>query len=149
MTTTATAGKTGEPAAAANADARRLRQAAARFWRTSAGHQARAVELEHSEQADRLYLARLQRDVAEVAAQHALAYQELALAVEARAAAAAQPVSSPQWTEAVHRGSSAVRRAGAHYQRAAAFAARATGRIDEARFHEQVAKHAEAAEPNF
>ena len=148
MTTTATAGNNGEPAAA-NADARRLRQDAARVWRTSAGHQARAVELEHSEQADRLYLARLQRDVAEVAAQHALAYQELAVAVEARAEAASQPVDTPQWTEAMHRVCSAVRRAEAHYQRAAAFAARATGCIDEARFHERIAKHAEAAEPNF
>jgi len=146
---TATAGNHGEPAAAANADARRLRQDAARFWRTSAGHQARAVELERREQADRLYLARLQRDVAEVAAQHALAYQELAAAVEARAEAALQPADTPQWTEATRRVCSAVRRAEAHYQRAAAFAARATGCIDEARSHEQVAKHAEAAEPNF
>ncbi|MFI5593941.1 hypothetical protein ACIA5G_53605 [Amycolatopsis sp. NPDC051758] len=134
MTRTGTAAPTGDPVLGDRA-ARRLRQAAARFWRAAAEHRTRAAELEQGEATDRRNLAQVQRDLGAVAAEHALACQELAVAQAARADAVRQRKHSPQWTDAVRRSCSAVRHADVHLQRAAAFAARAAGRGDEARWH--------------
>ncbi|MEU0528992.1 hypothetical protein [Amycolatopsis tolypomycina] len=139
MTTDTGAGQSYVGSADGRLDPHRLRDGAAALWRASAAHQARAVELELAEGTDWLYRARVQRDLAEVVAQHAMAHQELAVAVDARNEAACHPEESAEWAAAFDRAGAALRRAEAHYQRAGSVAARIAGRNEEQRRHHQAA----------
>ncbi|MDX3191796.1 hypothetical protein PV458_25585 [Streptomyces sp. MN03-5084-2B] len=133
MTTEAGTGTGNVESAAGHFDACRLRDGAAALWRASADHQARAVELELAEGADWLYRARVQRDLGEVVAQHAMAHQELAVALEARDEAARHPEDSAGWVAALGRSGAALHRAETHYRRAASVAVRIAGCNEEQR----------------
>ncbi|MEV6647979.1 hypothetical protein [Amycolatopsis sp. NPDC051371] len=121
-------------------EVRRLRLDAERVWEAAGAHRSLAVELETGVEPDGLYRGKVQRWLADVADCHAMAYQELAAAAEARGEARRFPRHTPQWARLVEESSAAIRRAEAHHERAAAQSARAAG--DEAAAH----RHETAAE---
>ncbi|OLZ58123.1 hypothetical protein [Amycolatopsis keratiniphila] len=122
---------------------RRLRDDADRSWAIADGHRTLAEEIETGGEPDAFTRAKSQRLLGEVAAHHGFAYHELANAAEARAAAKAHPRESPQWKLLIDRSFTAIRRAEAHHERAAAFSARTAGDEAAARRHELAAKEAD------
>ncbi|HEY3465095.1 MAG TPA: hypothetical protein VGL47_08180 [Amycolatopsis sp.] len=98
----------------------RLRDVAESMRRTAAVHRARATRLALAGEPGGEFQARVERGLAKVAAEHAMAFRELADAAEARRSATARPSTSPEWTAAMHRSVAALRRAEAHHRRAAA-----------------------------
>ncbi|HEY3479263.1 MAG TPA: hypothetical protein VGL02_10235, partial [Streptomyces sp.] len=108
-------------------EVRRLRLEAERIWEAAGAHRSLAVELETGTEADGLYRGKMQRFLADVADCHAMAYQELAAAAEARGEARRYPRHTPQWARLVDESLAATRRAEAHHQPAAAQSARAAG----------------------
>ncbi|GLY42773.1 hypothetical protein Amsp01_087960 [Amycolatopsis sp. NBRC 101858] len=98
----------------------RLREVAELMWRTAAVHRARASRLAMSGEPGGELQVRAERGLAKVAAEHAMAFQELANVVEARSSAAGRPRTSPEWSAAMNRSFAALRRAEAHHHRAAA-----------------------------
>lgn len=125
-------------------EVRRRRDDADRLWAVAAGHRATAAELEAGEAPDSFQRAKTRRLLGEVAAHHGFAYHELANAAEARARAEALPRESPQWTLLLDRSFSAIRRAEAHRERAAACTARTAGNEPAARRHEAAAREADS-----
>ncbi|WP_410585716.1 hypothetical protein [Amycolatopsis sp. lyj-108] len=125
-------------------EVRRKRDHADRLWSVAAGHRDLAVELEAGSGPDAFRRAKMQRLLGEVAAHHGFAYHELANAAEARASAKAHPRESPQWTLLLDRSFSAIRRAEAHHERAAAYTARTVGNEAAARRHEAAAGEADS-----
>lgn len=101
----------------------RLADVAELMWRTAAMHRARADRLVMAAEPGGEFQARVERGLAKVAAEHAMAFQELAAAAEARRSATDRPSTSPEWTAAMSRSFAALRRAEAHHHRAAGVAA--------------------------
>jgi hypothetical protein len=97
----------------------RMQDVAALMWRTAAVHRARAARLAADPEPGGKLRARIERGIAKVAAEHAMAYQELADAAEARHSATDRPATSPEWKAAMDRSFAALRRAEAHHHRAA------------------------------
>lgn len=126
-------------------EVRRRRDDADRLWAVAAGHRTLAAELEAGSAPDAFQRAKTQHLFGEVAAHHGFAYHELANAAEARAAARVHPRESPQWTLLIDRSFSAIRRAEAHHERAAAYTARTVGNESAARRHEAAARDADRA----
>jgi len=124
-------------------EVRRLRLDAERVWEVAETHRTLAVELETGADPDGLYRGKQQRFLADVADCHAMAYQELAAAAEARAEARRYPRHTPPWARLVEESFAAVRRAEAHHERAAAQSARAAGDEAAARRHETAAAEAD------
>jgi len=104
----------------ADSEESRLREIAELMWRTAAVHRARAARLTTSGEPGGELRVRVERGLAKAAAEHAMAYQELATVVEARRSAAGRPRTSPEWSAAMYRSFAALRRAEAHHRRAAA-----------------------------
>ena len=98
----------------------RLREVSELMWRTAAVHRARAARLARSGEPGGEFQARVERGLAKVAAEHAMAFRELADAAEARHSATDRPSTSPEWSAAMNRSFAALRRAEAHHHRAAA-----------------------------
>ncbi|MDX3191737.1 hypothetical protein PV458_25285 [Streptomyces sp. MN03-5084-2B] len=98
----------------------RLQDVAALMWRTAAVHRARAARLAAESEPGGEFRARIERGIAKVAAENAMAYRELADAAEARHSATDRPATSPEWKAAMDRSFAALRRAEAHHHRAAA-----------------------------
>ncbi|MEU0529032.1 hypothetical protein [Amycolatopsis tolypomycina] len=124
-------------------EVRRLRLDAERVWEAADAHRRLAVELETGGEPDGLYRGKTQRVLAEVASCHALAYQELASAAEARGEAKRYPRHTPQWSRLVEESFASIRRAEAHHERAAAQTAMAAGDEAAARRHEAAAEKAD------
>ncbi|SEF20606.1 hypothetical protein SAMN05421837_101436 [Amycolatopsis pretoriensis] len=124
-------------------EVRRLRLDAERVGEAAGAHRGLAVELETGNDPDGLHRGRHQRWLAEVADCHAMAYQELAAAAEARGEARRYPRHTPQWTRLVEESFAAIRRAEAHHERAAAQSARAAGDEAAARRRETAAAEAD------
>jgi hypothetical protein len=124
-------------------EVRRLRVDAERVWEAAGAHRSLVVELETGTEPDGLYRGKQQRWLADVADCHAMAYQELAAAAEARGEARRHPRHSPQWTRLVDESFVAIRRAEAHHERAAAHSARSAGDEATARRHEAAADEAD------
>ncbi|MFC3453763.1 hypothetical protein [Amycolatopsis speibonae] len=122
---------------------RRLRDDADRSWAVADGHRTLAAEIESGGEPDAFARAKSQRLLGEVAAHHGFAYHELANAAEARAGAKVHPRDSPQWKLLIDRSFTAIRRAEAHHERAAAFSARTAGDEAAAQRHELAAKEAD------
>ncbi|WP_340687866.1 hypothetical protein LCL61_17875 [Amycolatopsis coloradensis] len=122
---------------------RRLRDDADRAWAIADGHRTLAAEIEASGEPEAFTRAKSQRLLGEVAAHHGFAYHELANAAEARAGAQIHPRESPQWNLLIDRSFTAIRRAEAHHERAAAFSARTAGDEAAARRHELAAREAD------
>jgi hypothetical protein len=101
-------------------EVRRLRLDAERVWEAAGAHRKLVTGLESGTGPDGLYRGKTQRVLAEVATCHAMAYQELAAAAEARDAARRYPRHTPQWARLVEESFAAIRRAEAHHERAAA-----------------------------
>ncbi|MCR6490651.1 hypothetical protein M8542_48420 [Amycolatopsis sp. OK19-0408] len=80
---------------------------------------------------------------ARIAELHAMAYDELALAAEARAEAGRHGRHSPEWVDAIDRAHAAARRAEACHARAAAVSALDDGDPDAAARHNRAAAEAE------
>ncbi|MCR6488973.1 hypothetical protein M8542_39705 [Amycolatopsis sp. OK19-0408] len=104
----------------ADAEESRLREVAGLMWRTAAVHRTRAARLATDAEPGGTFQARVERGLAKVAAEHAMAFQELADAAEARRWATNRPSTSPEWTAAMNRSLAALRRAEAHHHQAAA-----------------------------
>jgi hypothetical protein len=98
----------------------RLQDVAELMWRTAAVHRARAARLVTAAEPGGEFQARVERGLAKVAAEHAMAFLELADAAEARHSATDRPSTSPEWHAAMNRSFAALRRAEAHHHRAAA-----------------------------
>lgn len=98
----------------------RLRNVAELMWRTAAVHRVRAARLAMAAEPGGEFQARVERGLAKVAAEHAMAFLELAHAAEARHSAADRPSTSPEWNAAMNRSYAALRRAEVHHHRAAA-----------------------------
>ncbi|WIY00913.1 hypothetical protein QRX60_43850 [Amycolatopsis mongoliensis] len=124
-------------------EVRRLRLDAERVWEAAGAHRSLAVELETGAEPDGLNRGKLQRWLGDVADCHAMAYQELAAAAEARGEARRYPRHTPQWTRLVEESFAATRRAEAHHERAAAQSAKAAGDEAAARRHEIAAAEAD------
>ncbi|MEU4248429.1 hypothetical protein AB0F15_13575 [Amycolatopsis sp. NPDC026612] len=124
-------------------EVRRLRLDAERVWEAAGAHRRLAVELETGIEPDGLYRGKKQRVLAEVASCHAMAYQELAAAAEARDEARRYPRHTPQWARLVEESFAAIRRAEAHHERAAAQSASAAGDEAAARRHLAAAEEAD------
>jgi hypothetical protein len=124
-------------------EVRRLRLDAERVWEAAGAHRSLAVELETGAESDGLYRGKTQRVLAEVASCHAMAYQELAAAAEARGEARRYPRHTPQWARLVEESFAAIRRAEAHHERAAAQSASAAGDEAAARRHATAAEDAD------
>lgn len=124
-------------------EVRRLRLDAERVWEAAETHRSLAVELETGTEADGLYRGTVQRFLADVADCHAMAYQELATAAEARGEARRYPRHTSQWARLAEESFAAIRRAEAHHERAAAQAARSAGDEAAARRHETAAEEAD------
>ncbi|WP_235096727.1 hypothetical protein [Amycolatopsis decaplanina] len=122
---------------------RRLRDDADRAWAIADGHRTLAAEIEAGDEPDAFHRAKAQHLLGEVAAHHGFAYHELANAAEARAGAKVHPRESPQWRLLIDRSFTAIRRAEAHHERAAAFSARTAGDEAAARRHEIAAREAD------
>ncbi|MFI5593194.1 hypothetical protein ACIA5G_49665 [Amycolatopsis sp. NPDC051758] len=102
------------------AEVSRLQGVVELMWRTASVHRARAARLVMAAEPGGEFQARVERGLAKVAAEHAMAFQELADAAEARHSAAGRPATSPEWNAAMTRSIAALRRAEAHHHRAAA-----------------------------
>ncbi|MFK0244109.1 hypothetical protein ACIQUM_05380 [Amycolatopsis azurea] len=131
------------PVKEADPRVRRLRDDADRAWAIADGHRTLAAEIETKGEADAFHRAKTQRLLGEVSAHHGFAYHELANAAEARSGAKSHPRESPQWRLLIDRSFTAIRRAEAHHERAAAFSARTAGDEAAARRHELAAKEAD------
>ncbi|GHG14255.1 MULTISPECIES: hypothetical protein [Amycolatopsis] len=124
-------------------EVRRLRLDAERVREVAGAHRNLAAELETGTEPDGRNRGKAQRVLAEVASCHAMAYQELAAAAEARGEARRHPRHTPQWTRLVEESFAAIRRAEAHHERAAAQSASAAGDEAAARRHSAAAEHAD------